>query len=134
MAMESRSLEAASPQSANAHHDGEDQEMEAAIAASLAEEKRHAEERLAEDKRHAEELRVQRGKALLAEQQPPPGVKTARLSLRLPSGDRMQRAFEATQMLSDVYEWAHCCRSKAEPYNFALCTNFPTKTLSDKTA
>mmetsp|Transcript_30299 Transcript_30299/g.56044 ORF Transcript_30299/g.56044 Transcript_30299/m.56044 type:complete len:223 (+) Transcript_30299:1755-2423(+) len=83
----------------------------------------------------AEEQRVKRGAEILAEAQPEPaGSSTAKISLKLSSGERMQRVFRADQELREVYEWAHCCRPVAKPLRFQLCTSFPAKALSDRSA
>lgn len=82
-----------------------------------------------------EEKRRERGAEILAEKEPAPdGSSTAKLSLRLPSGERLQRTFLAEQLLHEVYEWAHCCRASPEPACFELCTNFPTKVLTERSA
>lgn len=62
------------------------------------------------------------------------GSATARISLKCPTGERLQRTFLASQTLGEVYEWAHCCRLKPDPWNFDFCTNFPARTLTDTTA
>lgn len=83
-----------------------------------------------------EDQRKRRASEILAEAEPvaSEGVETVKLSLRLPSGDRLQRTFRATQTLEEVYEWAHCCRPEAKPKYFELCMSFPTRTLRDKSA
>lgn len=88
-----------------------------------------------EEQAAAEEQRKRRGVEILAKPEPAAGAGlTAKLSLRLPSGDRLQRTFLATTTLNDVYEWAHCCRAEALPAKFALCTSFPAKMLTERSA
>lgn len=82
-----------------------------------------------------EEKRKARGAEILANLEPDPSIcSVAKLSLRLPSGDRLQRLFRADQTLSEVYEWAHFCRPSAIPEDFELCTSFPVRTLTEKSA
>jgi len=88
-----------------------------------------------EELKVAEEKRLERGAEIQAQPEPRAnGLATAKLSLRLPTGSRLQRIFQADQTLADVYEWAHCCRPAAQPLNFELCTSFPAKSLDDRTA
>jgi len=78
--------------------------------------------------------RLARGDEIRALPEPvPAGSATAKISLKLPAGDRLQRVFKAEQQMADVYDWAHCCRPSAVPLNFELRTNFPAKALSDRT-
>eukprot|EP00929_Paragymnodinium_shiwhaense_P096364 TRINITY_DN5793_c0_g1_i1.p1 TRINITY_DN5793_c0_g1~~TRINITY_DN5793_c0_g1_i1.p1 ORF type:complete len:526 (+),score=150.92 TRINITY_DN5793_c0_g1_i1:117-1580(+) len=80
-----------------------------------------------------EEKRKERGKAILEQAEPAPnGKSTGKLVLKLPSGERLQRVFLATQRLDEVYDWADCCRSSPTPSKFELCTSFPTKALTDR--
>jgi len=103
----------------------EGEKKEDAAAAAAARQEAEAEE----------QRRLARGAALLALPEPSPGAgPLAKLSLRLPSGDRLQRSFLAEAQVSEVYEWAHCCRPKAEPAGFELCTNFPVRALTDRSA
>eukprot|EP00928_Gymnodinium_smaydae_P033229 TRINITY_DN23855_c0_g1_i1.p1 TRINITY_DN23855_c0_g1~~TRINITY_DN23855_c0_g1_i1.p1 ORF type:complete len:476 (-),score=79.21 TRINITY_DN23855_c0_g1_i1:23-1450(-) len=91
----------------------------------------------AEKDREEEEMkRKARGAEISASLEPVPAAdgSTAKLSLKLPSGERLQRVFATSQRLSDVYEWAHCCRTAPKPHNFELCTTFPMKTLVDRSA
>lgn len=83
----------------------------------------------------AEEARVKRGAEILAQAEPEPaGNATAKILLKLSTGERMQRVFRAEQEMREVYEWVHCCRPTAKPLRFVLCTSFPAKTLSDRSA
>lgn len=85
----------------------------------------------------AEEARRQaRGAEILALPEPSAaaGEVLAKLMIKFPSGERMQRVFRADQTLSEVYEWAHCCRKSSEPRQFEICTTFPTKSLVEKEA
>lgn len=80
-----------------------------------------------------EARRRARGAEISAAPEPEPaGPATAKLSLRLPSGDRLQRTFRADQCLDEVYEWAHCCRPVAKPVSFVLCTTFPARSLTNR--
>lgn len=84
----------------------------------------------------AEEAQRQaRGAEILATAEADPASSaTAKLMVKFPSGERMQRVFRAEALLSEVYEWAHCCRKSPEPRFFEICTTFPTKCLVDKEA
>mmetsp|Transcript_27219 Transcript_27219/g.49233 ORF Transcript_27219/g.49233 Transcript_27219/m.49233 type:complete len:451 (+) Transcript_27219:71-1423(+) len=110
-------------------------EAEAVAAAEAEKEAKAAAAAAAEKAAEEEAKRQKRGAEILAEPEPVRGngSATARLSLRLPSGDRLQRTFRAEQVLEEVYEWAHCCRPKAKPLNFELCISFPARSLQDKT-
>jgi len=67
----------------------------------------------------------------------PEDVKTARLSLRLPTGARIERTFAAEEPLERVRLWAECCELLPEakeqsfgiPSNFGLAIAFPRKRL-----
>eukprot|EP00930_Biecheleria_cincta_P070550 TRINITY_DN58190_c0_g1_i1.p1 TRINITY_DN58190_c0_g1~~TRINITY_DN58190_c0_g1_i1.p1 ORF type:complete len:387 (+),score=99.41 TRINITY_DN58190_c0_g1_i1:26-1186(+) len=124
----------------NAARIDEPESVSATVEDAMAreEEEKVAAERAAAEKGKVEqeEKRKRRGEEILAQPQPiaSDDVTVARISLRLPSGDRLQRVFRADQQLHDVYEWAHCCRSKPEPANFQLCINFPARSLTDRTA
>lgn len=107
-----------------------DSEAEAAKAAKAEAEQKAEAERQAEEKQ-----RLERGAAILATAEPAPnGKDTAKLSLKLPSGERLQRVFSAQQCLQEVYDWAHCCRPEAKPKKFELSMTFPAKTLTDRSA
>mmetsp|Transcript_57683 Transcript_57683/g.122726 ORF Transcript_57683/g.122726 Transcript_57683/m.122726 type:complete len:500 (-) Transcript_57683:38-1537(-) len=83
----------------------------------------------------AEAERVKKGLEIMAKPEPTQSDgAVAKLMLRLPSGERLQRAFLATETLEEVYDWAHCCRSRADPWTFELWTNFPAKGLTDRSA
>merc|ERR1712093_237233 len=64
---------------------------------------------------------------------PAPVGKVARLLLRLPTGERLERTFSADAPLSRVYAWATCCALLPEargqalsvPAQFELATSFP---------
>merc|ERR1712032_513826 len=72
-----------------------------------------------------EENRKTRGAEIAATSEPQAsGNATAKISLRLSSGERLQRTFLSEQRLDEVYEWAHCCRPSANPLHFELCTTF----------
>lgn len=108
-------------------------EAASALAAAAA---KAAAEAAAETKRReqaAEERRVARGAEILAQPEPAPaGSATAKIQLRLPSGESIRRVFKAEQTLDEVYEWAHCCRPRPKPRYFDLRTSFPVKTLTDR--
>lgn len=125
----------------------EEAAKQAAAAENAAAKARAAEEAAAEEARRsaaeeeaaAEARRLARRAELLAEGQEDAAAgsgsgktTTAKVSLRLPSGDRLQRVFAASRLVSEVYEWAHCCRPVAQPAKFELCTNFPVKALTDR--
>jgi hypothetical protein len=81
----------------------------------------------------AEAKRLARREEILALPEPETaGTATAKISLKLPAGDRLQRVFRVEQQLREVYEWAHCCRPTAKPASFELWTNFPAKALTDR--
>ncbi|CAK9026994.1 unnamed protein product [Durusdinium trenchii] len=97
-----------------------------------AEEKEKAAKEAEEAQERAEEAQRQKRKdEILAQPEPPASSATARIRLQLPSGERLQRTFAATVCLSEVYEWAHCCRPVAAPKHFELCINFPARSLKD---
>lgn len=65
---------------------------------------------------------------------------TARVSLRLPAGQRVQRKFKPTATLEEVYNWANCVGYLPEnagkglvvPYRFKLKTTFPSRELTER--
>lgn len=126
-----------------------DASVEASNQSALAAEKEKKEKKAEEEKalaaakekeameaaEAAEEAERQRRKEeLLRQPEPAAAGGTARIRVQLPSGERLQRTFLATQCLSEVYEWAHCCRAVACPKHFELCINFPTRSLTDRSA
>lgn len=66
------------------------------------------------------------------------GAGAARIVLRLPSGERVQRNFGAEEPFSRVLRWAECCALLPEangrplqiPERFELCIAFPRRRLS----
>mmetsp|Transcript_97369 Transcript_97369/g.270845 ORF Transcript_97369/g.270845 Transcript_97369/m.270845 type:complete len:465 (-) Transcript_97369:393-1787(-) len=114
-------------------------ERERREAERLAEEQRRREqealERQAAQRQELEARRRQRALALPAEG---PGA-TSRLSLRLPAGQRVQRSFEPSASLADVYAWAECVAHLPEnadrgleiPGRFLLKMSFPSKELTE---
>mmetsp|Transcript_33048 Transcript_33048/g.71916 ORF Transcript_33048/g.71916 Transcript_33048/m.71916 type:complete len:477 (+) Transcript_33048:44-1474(+) len=83
----------------------------------------------------AEEQRQRRAAEITALPEPAPaGRETAKISVRLPSGESIQRIFRADQPVGEVYEWAHCCRPSPLPLAFDLCTTFPARALTDRSA
>eukprot|EP00933_Yihiella_yeosuensis_P043245 TRINITY_DN3799_c0_g1_i1.p1 TRINITY_DN3799_c0_g1~~TRINITY_DN3799_c0_g1_i1.p1 ORF type:complete len:448 (-),score=116.47 TRINITY_DN3799_c0_g1_i1:201-1544(-) len=65
---------------------------------------------------------------------------TARLVLRLPTGERVERTFAASEPLSRVLSWAECCQYLPEgenrdlkvPASFDISTSFPRRLLSSE--
>eukprot|EP00928_Gymnodinium_smaydae_P023181 TRINITY_DN19227_c0_g1_i2.p1 TRINITY_DN19227_c0_g1~~TRINITY_DN19227_c0_g1_i2.p1 ORF type:complete len:499 (-),score=148.16 TRINITY_DN19227_c0_g1_i2:112-1524(-) len=116
----------------------------------LEEERRtKAERRIEEERRREEELRLKAENELQetlarrqqkAQELPLEGPEsTARISLRLPAGQRLQRKFRPDALLSEVYLWAECCAQLPEnadrglevPARFSLKTSFPSKELTE---
>jgi len=68
---------------------------------------------------------------------PPENSKLARLVLRLPTGERVERSFGAGEPLERVFAWAECCQFLPEakdreldiPRSFVLATSFPQRRL-----
>lgn len=66
---------------------------------------------------------------------PTPVGLTSRIMIRLPAGERVERAFSADTPLSCVYDWAKCCdllpegcgRSLSIPSNFEFRSSFPQR-------
>ncbi|CAJ1402129.1 unnamed protein product [Effrenium voratum] len=82
-----------------------------------------------------EAKRQSRAEEILAQPEPQAAANaTARIRVQLPSGERLQRTFQADQTLAQVYEWAHCCRPVAQPKRFELCISFPARSLQDRSA
>ena len=104
--------------------------QEAEAEASSSEKAKEAAAKEAEE----ESQRQRRREEILAQPEPTASSSTARIRLQLPSGERLQRTFSATQELSEVYDWAHCCRPVACPKHFELCINFPARSLKDRSA
>jgi len=115
----------------------EEQERE---AKRLEEEKKLAEQQLIEQQ-EAERLALQedrrtRSLALAA----PTGEATARISLRLPAGQRVERKFKPSATLAEVYAWAEVVAHLPEnegkgleiPARFLLKTSFPSRDLVEK--
>eukprot|EP00747_Dinoflagellata_sp_TGD_P165079 gnl/TRDRNA2_/TRDRNA2_185899_c0_seq1.p1 gnl/TRDRNA2_/TRDRNA2_185899_c0~~gnl/TRDRNA2_/TRDRNA2_185899_c0_seq1.p1 ORF type:complete len:500 (-),score=118.63 gnl/TRDRNA2_/TRDRNA2_185899_c0_seq1:150-1541(-) len=101
--------------------------------AAAAEAQRQAEE--AEAQRQAVEARRKEQAAAL---EAPGADATARISLRLPNGQRIERKFRPTSTLAGVYTWAECCGVLPEnaskgieiPQRFTLKTSFPSTELT----
>mmetsp|Transcript_56774 Transcript_56774/g.166150 ORF Transcript_56774/g.166150 Transcript_56774/m.166150 type:complete len:483 (-) Transcript_56774:330-1778(-) len=96
-----------------------------------------------EDDDDEQQERLVKARRLLADEflempAPPGGAGTARLVLRLPTGERVQRTFGAEETLACVRRWASCCALLPEaagrdlriPEHFDLATAFPQRTLS----
>lgn len=90
-------------------------------------------ERLEAERRSREEVLRQRAAALA----PEGPADTARISLRLPAGQRVQRRFAPGAPLADVYRWAevvpympeHAGKGLEVPERFTLKTSFPSREL-----
>jgi len=88
----------------------------------------------AEEEKREIQLRRQRAAAALA----PAANATARLCVRLRSGQRVERKFAPTSKLSEVYAWADCLAYLPEhvssnievPPRFVLKTSFPSRELT----
>lgn len=113
-------------------------------------EQREAERKLEEERRLEQEQaqKLEEQRLALAEKRkrcaasleaPGPDAK-ARVSMRLPTGQRVERKFLPTALLADVYAWADCVAYLPEnegkqleiPERFTLKTSFPSKVLSEK--
>jgi hypothetical protein len=70
----------------------------------------------------------------------PSGSATARLVLRLPSGERVERAFASSESFSRVREWVECCAHLPEardrdlqiPIHFDLAIAMPPQKFSSE--
>lgn len=68
-----------------------------------------------------------------------PADATARIAVRFPSGQRLDRKFRVDATLADIYNWAECCqflpgnqeKGIEVPQRFALRTAFPSKELTE---
>mmetsp|Transcript_24902 Transcript_24902/g.48484 ORF Transcript_24902/g.48484 Transcript_24902/m.48484 type:complete len:475 (+) Transcript_24902:45-1469(+) len=103
----------------------------------LAEEQlRQEQEALSRIEAQQQEL-LERRQRQAAELAPESADATARISLRLPAGQRVQRKFATCATLKDVYAWADSAaylpenkgRDLMVPDRFVLKTSFPTKDL-----
>eukprot|EP00930_Biecheleria_cincta_P093743 TRINITY_DN8427_c0_g1_i2.p1 TRINITY_DN8427_c0_g1~~TRINITY_DN8427_c0_g1_i2.p1 ORF type:complete len:468 (-),score=113.46 TRINITY_DN8427_c0_g1_i2:171-1574(-) len=117
----------------------EQQEREEAVAKKLAEDElRKEQEEVAKIESRRQSLQAKRQTAAAALPTPGPDCK-ASISLRLPTGQRVQRKFLPTAVLADVYAWADCVAYLPEqegkaievPARFVLKTSFPTAELKD---
>lgn len=115
-------------------------EREAREAQRLEEEQRRKEEELiAQAEATRREVEEQR-RAKAATLEPEGADATARMSLRLPAGQRLQRKFRPNQTLADVYTWAECVaflpenkdRGLEVPPRFLLKTSFPSRDLVER--
>lgn len=105
------------------------------------EEQRKAQEELGKLQRAQEELEAKRRTLAQRLSQTPPPSATARVALRLPSGQRLDRKFEPSATLQEVYDWAHCVAFLPEhadkgleiPERFVLKTSFPVQELNEMT-
>lgn len=119
----------------------EEEERQAAEAQRIVEDQRRQEKEMldkAEAERNAvNERRKQAAAALPAES----ATSTARIALRLPTGQRVQRKFCSTGTLAEVYAWAECVAYLPEnvgkfevPQRFMLKLSFPSKDLTEMTS
>jgi FAS-associated factor 2 len=74
----------------------------------------------------AAELRLRRSR-LPPEPTSSDASSTVLISLRLPSGERMERRFSTSDQLQSLYDFAYT--SDSVPQRFTLVTNFPKKEL-----
>eukprot|EP00812_Abedinium_dasypus_P011275 NODE_4843_length_635_cov_254.108621.p2 GENE.NODE_4843_length_635_cov_254.108621~~NODE_4843_length_635_cov_254.108621.p2 ORF type:complete len:153 (+),score=53.43 NODE_4843_length_635_cov_254.108621:3-461(+) len=125
---------------------GDRQRSEASL--HMQEEERRAHERAeaasrreAEEAARAEEIRkalYERRMQVAAQLEPEGPEAKARLSMRLPTGQRLERRFRPEAALRDVYAWADCAgllpenreRGVEIPARFALKTSFPSRELT----
>jgi len=119
------------------------EEQQQLLAREQQEAQRLADEQLREEQealsRHeAQQQELQeRRRRQAAQLAPEVPEATARISLRLPAGQRVQRRFLISATLTDVYAWADCAAYLPEnegknlvvPDRFLLKTSFPTKDL-----
>lgn len=105
---------------------------------AAAEERNKAEEearKLEAERQRLQEKRREQAISLEAEG----GSATARVALRLPAGQRIQRKFRPDATLADVYAWAGCAAYLPEnegkgleiPARFILKTSFPSRELTE---
>lgn len=89
------------------------------------------------DAEHRAKLRKVLAEGFLSAPSLPANSATARLVLRLPNGERVERTFGANEPLSQVQKWAECCPLLPEardrileiPAEFELSTAFPRQTF-----
>eukprot|EP00440_Ansanella_granifera_P018423 gb/GFBE01020008.1/.p1 GENE.gb/GFBE01020008.1/~~gb/GFBE01020008.1/.p1 ORF type:complete len:473 (+),score=112.31 gb/GFBE01020008.1/:1-1419(+) len=122
------------------------EEERRAVEQKEAEERRQAEEQLrlereALAKQEAQVQQLQERRRAAAAALPAPSAEAkARIALRLPAGQRVNRSFCATDTLADVYGWADCLAFLPEnegkgieiPPRFVLKTSFPVQELVEK--
>jgi FAS-associated factor 2 len=119
------------------------EEQQQLLAQEQREAQRLVEEQLQQEQealsRHeAQQQELQERRRRQAAELTPEGPEArARISLRLPAGQRVQRRFLTSATLKDVYAWADCAaylpenegRDLVVPDRFLLKTSFPTKDL-----
>eukprot|EP00929_Paragymnodinium_shiwhaense_P008347 TRINITY_DN112299_c0_g1_i1.p1 TRINITY_DN112299_c0_g1~~TRINITY_DN112299_c0_g1_i1.p1 ORF type:complete len:463 (-),score=128.57 TRINITY_DN112299_c0_g1_i1:252-1640(-) len=144
---EDRSLRAAQDQeyqeALEADRKREEQKQAAAkaaaeAAAKEAEEQREREAAEAEAERQRQDILTKR-KRMAEEMGAESSEATARISLRLPAGQRVQRKFRPTDTLQEVYTWAASCAFLPEnsgrgidvPLRFELKQSFPSQELKE---
>lgn len=100
--------------------------------------RRQEEEERARIAAAAQELEEKR-RRLAANLATPSSEATARLAVRLPSGQRVDRKFVPSAKLREVYEWAECVAYLPEsagkglevPDRFVLKTSYPARDLTE---
>lgn len=109
-------------------------------AQRIVEEGRRKEEELLARQESVRQDAIERRRVQAATLEPESPDATARMSLRLPAGQRLQRKFRLDQTLADVYAWAECVaflpenedRGLEVPPRFMLKTSFPSKDLVER--
>merc|ERR1712190_100269 len=105
----------------------------AEAAAAAADAEAVARRKKQEQEEEEEARRKARGQEILSVPEPvAAGNSTAKLSVRLPDGTRIQRVFPAEKTLDEIHEWVHCCRSSPCPPRFELHTSFPARALTER--
>lgn len=103
-------------------------------------EKAAVEAAAASKKEALKEARQKAAAQLLVEQASPPD-HVCKIVLRLPTGRRVERKFDADDKLAVVYEWADCCgelsglqggESFDVPSKYHLATTYPRTALTDQ--
>lgn len=113
-------------------------------------ERRKEAERLAEEQRKEEAAKVakveeekaaveDRRKRKASEIEQPGPDAQARICIRLPAGQRVERKFVSSATLADIYAWADCLsylpehkdRGLCVPERFTLKTSFPARELTE---
>jgi len=114
-------------------------EREQREAQRLEEERQRQERELLEMQEARRRATEDRRRGLAEALEPEAPEAKARVSLRLPAGQRIQRRFQPEATLADVYKWAECAaylpenkdRGLEVPDHFMLKTSFPSKELTE---